>query len=161
MKIEKKVEQRKVMCVREIKTRVELCDMCYNQPITKWQLILGKRCESIFHCIQYFPYGIMVILPRLSDLLFQQFNSHVFFCSSSCHSSPSSFFCVCSVFLLAYMSCFIYNTCVFCCILMCVCLASLCLFFVQVILALFRFLNLCFSPCFAHVLLALFSSYSL
>jgi len=30
MKIEKKVEQRKVMCVREIKTRVELCDMCYN-----------------------------------------------------------------------------------------------------------------------------------
>jgi len=27
--------------------------------------------------------------------------------------------------------------------------------FVQVVLALFRFLNLCFSPCFAHVLLAL------
>lgn len=39
--------------------------------------------------------------------------------------------------------------------------ASLCLFFVQVILALFRFLNLCSSPCFAYVLLDLFCFNSL
>lgn len=90
-----------------------------------------------------------------------------FFCSSSCHSllALSSVLALrsCSVaFLLAYMFCFIYNTCVLCCILVCICLlASLCLFFLQVILALFRFLNLCSSPCFVYVLLDLFCFSSL